>query len=97
MSRKTSGRVYWGSLLLIALVSLGILGLFLSGLKALVDLATTLSFLTAPVLALLNHRAMTAGHVPPEARPSRAMVVFSWAGIGFLGAVAAAWIVLLVG
>ncbi len=52
----------------------------------LVDLATTLSFLTAPLLGYLNLRAMTAGHVPPEARPGKAMVLFSKAGIIFMAA-----------
>jgi len=55
-----------------------------SSMNWLVDLATTLSFLTAPLLGYLNLRAMTADHVPPEARPGKALVLFSKAGIVFL-------------
>ncbi len=57
-----------------------------SSMNWLVDLATTLSFLTAPLLGYLNLRVMTADHVPVEARPGRALVLFSKAGIVFLAA-----------
>jgi Mn2+/Fe2+ NRAMP family transporter len=57
-----------------------------SSMNWLVDLATTLSFLTAPLLGYLNLRAMTADHVPLEARPGKALVLFSKAGIVFLAA-----------
>lgn len=49
-----------------------------------IDLATTLSFLTAPVLAWLNYRLVTAEHVPPDCRPGSAMRWLSRAGIVFL-------------
>jgi hypothetical protein len=51
--------------------------------RGLVDLATTLSFLTAPALAILNHRAILGDEVPREHRPGRALVAYSWAGIVF--------------
>lgn len=60
---------YWASLALLAAGSLGIIAWFLASLQLLVDLATTLSFLTAPVLSWLNHRAVLAEEVPAEARP----------------------------
>lgn len=65
-----------------------------SSMQWLVDVATTLSFLTAPLLGYLNLRAMTADHVPLEARPGKALVIFSKAGIIFMavfGAVFLAW------
>lgn len=60
---------YWASLGVLAAGSLGIIAWFLTSLQVLVDLATTLSFLTAPVLSWLNHRAVLSDEVPPEARP----------------------------
>ncbi len=51
-------RVFWASLSALALGSLAVLQFALSSLKQMVDLATTLSFLTGPILATLNHRAM---------------------------------------
>ncbi len=79
---------YWISLAVLAVGSLVVLQLFLSSLKAMVDLATTLSFLTAPVLATLNHRAVFSADVPAEARPGRGMWWASVGGITFLGSFA---------
>jgi Mn2+/Fe2+ NRAMP family transporter len=54
------------------------------GFKELIDLATTLSFLTAPILAMLNHRAVTSDEVPKEAQPSPGMIRYSYVSIVFL-------------
>lgn len=62
-------RAYWLALLVLALGSLLIIALFLGSLPALVDVATSLSFLTAPVLAALNHRAVFG--LPAADQPAR--------------------------
>ena len=48
---------------------------------ALVDLATTLSFLTAPVLSYFNHRAIHADEVPKDQQPGTVMTTWSWVAI----------------
>jgi Mn2+/Fe2+ NRAMP family transporter len=48
-----------------------------------VTVATTLSFLTAPVLAWLNYKVVTDKHMPLEARPGLFLRILSWIGIGF--------------
>ena len=79
----TSRKVYWLSIVGIGAGSL-LLIFFASGsLKALVDKATTLSFLLAPGLAWLNHRAMLGDEVPAEHRPGPKMTLYSRAGIVF--------------
>jgi Mn2+/Fe2+ NRAMP family transporter len=83
-----SQSAYWVALALLGLGSIGIGGFLSGSLVALVDLATTLSFLTAPFLAWLNHQAILASEVPAEHRPGRAMVAYSWAGIAFSAAFA---------
>lgn len=82
-------RVYWLAMAVMALGSLAIL-VAVPGtqFKFLVDLATTLSFLSAPFFAVLNHRAVFADWVPPENRPSTRMWWFSIAGIVFCAAFA---------
>ncbi len=50
---------------------------------AIVGFATTLSFLTAPVLAWLNYRVVTDKHMPVEARPGKFLRILSWVGIAF--------------
>jgi Mn2+/Fe2+ NRAMP family transporter len=88
------GSVYWSALAVLGVGSMVLIGFFLRRLAGLVDLATTLSFLTAPAIALLNHRAMIGVEVPAEQRPGTAMRVFSWVAI-VLWAGFAAYFVLL--
>lgn len=83
---------YWIAAAVIAAGSLIILRFYLTRFKQLIDLATTISFFTAPVLAVLNHRAVTGDEVPAEHRPSRSMIAFSWACIGALSLLALWWL-----
>lgn len=75
--------MYWIALVVLALGSIGIVGFLLSSMVALVDLATVLSFLTAPLLAWLNHRVILAEEMPAAHRPGPALVAYSWTGIIF--------------
>jgi Mn2+/Fe2+ NRAMP family transporter len=83
---------YWGALVFIGAGALVIISQFASNLRALVDLATTLSFLTAPVLAWLNFRAVNSERVPAEHRPTGAFRVLHIVGIVFTGALAAGFV-----
>ena len=94
----TRGSVYWASLLVLGAGSIAIIGYALRGgaaFKALVDLATSLSFLTAPALAWLNHRAIHASEVPVQHRPSRALSAWSVSGIVFSSVFAAYYLWIL--
>jgi len=75
---------YWASIAVLSCGAVAVLFALMTSLAAMVDLATTLSFLTAPVLATLNHRAMTSDAVPVEHRPARWLQAASLAGIAFL-------------
>ena len=78
------GVVVSGSLLLIS---------FLRGhLTFMIDLATTLSFLTSPVIGYFNYRVVTGAAMPESARPSRGMRYLSLAGLGFGVALGGAFI-----
>ncbi len=68
--RADSDRTYWIALGLLAVGSVALLALAARSLPALVDFATTASFLTAPVLAWLNDRAINGPEVPAEGRPA---------------------------
>jgi Mn2+/Fe2+ NRAMP family transporter len=78
-----SDKIYWVSLIVLAVGSIGIIGFLLKSLTPLVDLATILSFLTAPMLAWLNHRVILSDEMPSEHRPGKGMIAYSWAGIVF--------------
>jgi len=51
---------------------------------ALIDLITTLAFLTAPVFAFLNYRLVASEHLPEEHRPGLIYRLVSLAGLVFL-------------
>jgi Mn2+/Fe2+ NRAMP family transporter len=90
-------RAYFAAMVVLAGGAVVVLLLLLTSLKALVDVATTLSFLTAPVLAALNHRAILAPEVPPEARPGPALRLGSLAGVVLQAAFALGYLVLRYG
>jgi len=53
-----------------------------------IDVATIVSFLTAPALGYLNLRAVQSDAVPVEHRPGKGMVWLSWIGLVLLGGTA---------
>ncbi|MHC4126576.1 MAG: divalent metal cation transporter, partial [Planctomycetota bacterium] len=57
---------------------------FTSIMRPLVDVTTTVAFLSAPLFAWLNCKAIATGDVPPEAAPPKWLRVLSWAGVVFL-------------
>ena len=71
-------------LLIIAIGSLVIIFQFGDNLKALVDFATVLSFVVAPIIAILNFRLVTGKFLPKINHPSTIMKITSVAGIVFL-------------
>jgi len=85
---SVSGRVadhgYQGILLLLALVAWCIVHFFGGALPLLVDLATTLSFVVAPIIAGLNYHLVTRRAFPAFAKPGRGMRIWSFLGLAFL-------------
>ena len=79
------------------LISLSILLFFIQSFKTLIDIATTLAFLTAPVLAWLIHRAMHSVEVPAAMRPAPGLTRYSVACIWALTLFAVFYLVLILG
>ena len=50
---------------------------------AMIGMATTISFLTAPLLAWLNYKVVTDKHMPKDAMPGLFLRILSWVGIVF--------------
>lgn len=61
-----------------------LLAYFSKSMRYMVDIATTLSFITAPVLAYMNYRVVTDKHMPEKARPKKWLRIYAWSGIFFL-------------
>jgi Mn2+/Fe2+ NRAMP family transporter len=64
--------------------SILVLSVMSERLTGLVDLATTLSFLTTPILAVFNLRLLTGPHTPAEARPRGRLLLLSQVSAAFL-------------
>jgi Mn2+/Fe2+ NRAMP family transporter len=92
--KHVAGRtwVYYASLLLCAGVAQAICVYFTGQLRALVDLATALTGLTAPMFAILNLLALRGDEVPEEARPTGAYLAAHVAGIVFLSVMAVVYL-----
>jgi len=81
---KDDKSLYWIWMAIVLGGGLVIIGLFMSGMTLLVDLATTLAFLTAPILAYINYRAVTGPWMPDEARPGSKLLLLNWVSMTFL-------------
>jgi Mn2+/Fe2+ NRAMP family transporter len=80
------GRAYWVSMAAIGIVTPFVLALFAGSLTGMVDFATTVTFLTAPVLGYLNLRAVLSDDVAPHHRPGPALRGLSWSALAVLTA-----------
>ena len=78
------GLVYWWALVIIGGLVVVLLGVFGGTLTALVDFATTVSFLTAPVLGYLNLRVVTGPYMPRQHRPGPLMRACAYTGLAVL-------------
>jgi Mn2+/Fe2+ NRAMP family transporter len=72
----------WMAILSIAAITL----LFLSGrsMRTMVDLATSISFVTAPFLAFLNYKIIHSDAIPKELKPGMGLKIWAWFGLFLL-------------
>lgn len=87
------GRPYWISLVALAALTVVVLAVFIGNLATMIDFATIMSFITAPVLGYLNLRAVTSPEVAEEDRPGPALLSLSYVGLILLGGTGVVYIV----
>lgn len=87
------GSVYLWTLAVLCVGVVLVHATFLGAMTTLVDIATIVTFLTAPALAFLNLRAVTLPGFPVAARPGRALLWLSYGGLAVLSVVAVIFIV----
>ncbi len=80
-------------ILIIAIGSFIVIFLFGDKLKELVDFATTISFIIAPVIAVFNFKLVTGRYFEKKFQPSRWLKILSYLGIIFLTGFAVFFIV----
>jgi len=76
--------LYSATIVITTLLSLAVVRYFDESLKSMLNVAMILSFLAAPVFAVINYRIVTADFMPAANRPGKIMRTLSWAGMLFL-------------
>lgn len=82
MKNERISYIFW-----IFVLSAGVILLIVysgSTMRFMVDLATSISFVTAPVLAYLNYRVITSSKIEKTYQPALYLRIWSWVGIVFL-------------
>jgi len=90
---KYQRKLYWFWILVVVAGTLLLLGYLSGSMGFMVDLATTISFVTAPVLAILNYKVITGKQIPENARPKPWLKNYARIGIVFLSAFSLFYIV----
>ncbi len=79
--KQNTGYKRWMMLVIVGACT--ILFFFTQNMKGLVDFATTLSFVVAPIYAYLNFSVMKSKFIPKEYHPSIGLSIFCYFGFGF--------------
>ncbi|GAA4643074.1 divalent metal cation transporter [Pontixanthobacter gangjinensis] len=87
-------RAYVTIIMSIGISALSVLIFFLSDFGQFIDLATSLAFLSAPIIGVLNHLVVTRCAMPDAARPNRAIRIQSLIAIGVMSVMTAGYFVL---
>ena len=75
---------YWAFMLIMMAGALLIYGFLTSHMRTLIDVATTLAFLSAPLFAFMNLRVIAVARMPRAMAPPRWLSVLGWVGLVFL-------------
>jgi Mn2+/Fe2+ NRAMP family transporter len=78
----SQGYVIW--IFILAIGTIVIFLAFASEMGILIQIATVLSFITAPFYAIINFKLITSKHTPKAWRPNLILRLLSWVGIAFL-------------
>jgi Mn2+/Fe2+ NRAMP family transporter len=84
LRNKVIKKSYWVWISILAIGTIVILFFLKNEMKLLIEIATVLSFLSAPFYAITNLILVTGKHMPKEHRPSAHLKLISYFGITFL-------------
>lgn len=84
LTKKSFKKGYLLWILILTFGTLIIFFVFASEMGLLIQIATILSFITAPFYAIINYKLISSKHTPEAWRPSLKLHILSWIGILFL-------------
>jgi len=77
---------YMISLAILIAGTLFILFFYMTSMREMVKIATVISFVAAPIIAILNMQAVFSRHMPDQYRPGKLMWIWCWFGVAALSA-----------
>lgn len=85
-NQKTApnSKLYWIFIVIMAVGGYLIITQLMDKMTTMLDIATMLSFLAAPVFSALNFKLVLSKNLPDYAKPPKWMKILSWAGLIFL-------------
>lgn len=92
-SQRLHALLYWLIMASTCSIALVIIFLFQGRLKELIDFATTLSFLSAPLYAYINYRVIVSPHVPRNFQPPPWLRILTWFGLSSLSVFALGYLI----
>ena len=96
IKKKNNNWLVWFWLAVVVIGALTLIYKFSENMKTMVDIATTLSFVTAPILAFLNYKAVIADYIEEKFKPSKLMRAYAIFGIAFLTIFSIAYLIWLI-
>lgn len=93
---QSSSSIYSWGIAIVVLGSFAIVYFLSKNLKDLVDIATIISFVIAPLIAIVNYKLVTGNLVPTSHHPKIWLKILAWLGIIFLTGFAIYYLWLLV-
>ncbi len=76
--------IYFVIMLALSVLGLVIVSFFAKNMKLMIDIATIISFLAAPIMAIFNYRVVTDKYFPESGRVPKWLKILAWMGIVFL-------------
>ena len=89
-------RLFTMLVILNCIASVAVMLLLMKSFQAFIDFTSALVFITGPLFAFLNHRAILGDAIPGEMKPGRLFRAWSMAGIVILAVVAFAYLYIVV-
>jgi Mn2+/Fe2+ NRAMP family transporter len=83
-AKQHDNKLYWVWMIIVMAGALIMLQYFATSMRFMVDVATTVSFVTAPVFAFLNYKVVTGKYMPLAHRPGLLLRAWAWMGMVFL-------------
>ncbi len=79
-------KLYWLWLCITLVGALLLIGVLSDSMRFMVDLATTMAFITAPIVSFLNYKAVVQKDFPKKYKPKQSLLIYAKIGIILLSA-----------